>query len=117
YNGGQDWIELYNNSTKIFNLKNLQFANFDNDTIANFKTVVPNFILKPGAYAVLGKDSSFVKQNYPFPGVGTFVYAELPSYNNDSGSVYLFNENQTLLDLVKYSNEWQFPLLDDVDGV
>ena len=117
YNGGQDWIELYNNSTKIFNLKNLQFANFDNDTIANFKTVSANFILKPGAYAVLGKDSSFVKQNYPFHGVGTFVYAELPSYNNDSGSVYLFNENQTLLDLVKYSNEWQFPLLDEVDGV
>jgi hypothetical protein len=74
-------------------------------------------MLKPGAFAVLGKDSSFVKQNYPFHGVGTFVYAELPSYNNDSGSVYLFNENQILLDLVEYSNEWQFPLLDDVDGV
>lgn len=117
YNGGQDWIELYNNSNKIFNLKNLQFANFDNDTIANFKTVGANFMLKPGAYAVLGEDSSFVKQNYPFHGLGTFGYAELPSYNNDSGSVYLFNENQTLLDLVKYSNEWQFPLLDDVDGV
>lgn len=117
FNGGQDWIELYNNSNKIFNLKNMQLANFDNDTIANFKTVGTNFILKPGAFAVLGKDSSFVKQNYPFHGVGTFVYAELPSYNNDSGSVYLFNENQTLLDLVKYSNEWQFPLLDDVDGV
>jgi hypothetical protein len=117
YNGGQDWIELYNNSNKIFNLKNLQLANFDNDTIANFKTVNGNFMLKPGGYAVLGKDSSFVKQNYPFHGVGTFVYAELPSYNNDSGSVYLFNENQTLLDLIKYSNEWQFPLLDDVDGV
>ena len=117
YNGGQDWIELYNNSNKIFNLKNIQLANFDNDTIANFKTVNGNFMLKPGAFAVLGKDSSFVKQNYPFHGVGTFVYAELPSYNNDSGSVYVFNENQILLDLVEYSNEWQFPLLDDVDGV
>ena len=117
YNGGQDWIELYNNTNKIFNLKNLQFANFDNDTVANFKTVNGNFMLKPGAYAVLGKDSVFVKMNYPFNGTGTFVYAELPSYNNDSGSVYLFNENQTLLDLVKYSNDWQFPLLDHVDGV
>jgi hypothetical protein len=117
YNGGQDWIELYNNSNKIFNLKNMQFANIDNDTIANFKTISGNFMLKPGAYAVLGKDSVFAQQNYPFHGSGTFVYALLPSYNNDSGSVYLFNENQTLVDLVKYSNEWQFPLLDDVDGV
>jgi len=117
YNGGQDWIELYNNSNKIFNLKNLQFANFDNDTISNFKTISEDHFLMPGQYAVLGEDSNFVKTNYPFHGVGTFVYAELPSYNNDSGSVYLFNENQSLLDLVKYSNEWQFPLLDDVDGV
>ncbi|MEY3048987.1 MAG: hypothetical protein RL365_1025 [Bacteroidota bacterium] len=117
YNGGQDWIELHNNSNKIFNLKNLQFANFDNDTISNFKVINENHLLKPGGYAVVGKDSTFVKQYYPFHGVGTFVYAELPSYNNDSGSVYLYNENQTLLDLVKYSNEWQFPLLDDVDGV
>ena len=117
YNGGQDWIELYNNSNKMFNLKNLQFANFDNDTISNFKVINQNHLLKPGAYALVGKDSSFVKQYYPFHGVGTFVYAELPSYNNDSGSVYLYNENQTLLDLVNYSNEWQFPLLDDIDGV
>jgi len=117
YNGGQDWIELYNNSNKMFNLKNIQFANFDNDTISNFKVINENHLLKPGGYAVVGKDSTFVKQYYPFHGVGTFVYAELPSYNNDSGSVYLFNENQSLLDLVKYSNEWQFPLLDDVDGV
>lgn len=117
YNGGQDWIELYNNSNKIFNLKNLQFANFDNDTIANFKSIDGNYILKPGAYAVLGKDSVFAKQHYPFHGEGNFVYVLLPSYNNDSGSVYLFNENQVLLDLVKYSNNWQFPLLDNVDGV
>jgi hypothetical protein len=117
YNGGQDWIELYNNSNKIFNLKNLQLANFDNDTISNFKTISEDHFLMPGQYAVLGEDSNFVKTNYPFHGVGTFVYADLPSYNNDSGSVYLYNENQTLLDLVKYSNEWQFPLLDDVDGV
>ncbi|NBX39539.1 MAG: lamin tail domain-containing protein [Flavobacteriia bacterium] len=117
YNGGQDWIELYNNSNKIFNLKNLQFANFDNDTIANFTSINGNYILKPGAYAVLGKDSVFAKQHYPFHGEGNFVYVLLPSYNNDSGSVYLFNENQVLLDLVKYSNNWQFPLLDNVDGV
>ncbi len=117
YNGGQDWIELYNNSSKIFNLKNLQLANFDNDTISNFKSIQVNHLLKPGAYAVIGEDSAFVKQHYPFNGVGTFVYSELPAYNNDSGSVYLFNENQTLLDLVNYFNDWQFPLLDDVDGV
>jgi hypothetical protein len=115
-NGGYDWIELYNNSQKMFNLKNMELANFDNDTIDNNKIIPQDFILKPGGYAVVGKDSAFVKQNYPFSVAGTFVYCELPSYNNDSGQVYLIN-NYQVIDSVSYYNSWQFKLLDDVDGV
>ena len=115
-NGGYDWIELYNNSQKMFNLKNMELANFDNDTIANNKIIPQDFILKPGGYAVVGKDSVFVKQNYPFSVAGTFVYSELPSYNNDSGQVYLIS-NYQVIDSVSYYNSWQFKLLDDVDGV
>lgn len=115
-NGGSDWIELYNNSQKMFNLKNMELANFDNDTTDNNKIIPQDFILKPGGYAVIGKDSSFVKQNYPFSVSGTFVYSELPSYNNDSGQVYLINNFQ-VIDSVAYYNSWQFKLLDDVDGV
>ncbi len=117
YNNGSDWIELYNTSNKMFDLKDLIFANFDNDTIANFKVIPQHYLLKPGGYAVLGDDSLFAKQAYPTHADGTFVFTYLPAYNNDSGSVYLFNNSQLLLDLVKYNNEWQFPLLDDVDGV
>jgi hypothetical protein len=115
-NGGQDWIELYNNSDKIFNLKDWQFANFDNDTIDNFKTISENYFLYPRDYAVVGKDSNFVKANYPASVSGKFVYAELPSYNNDSGSVYLLF-NSEIIDKVSYQDEWHFDLLDNTDGV
>ena len=115
-NGGQDWIELYNNSSKVLNLKDWQFANFDDDTIANFKTINDNYLLSPNEYVVVGKDSNFVKMNYPFAGVGTYVYAELPSYNNDSGTVYLIY-NQEVIDKVSYLDAWHFDLLDDTDGV
>jgi hypothetical protein len=115
-NGGQDWIELYNNSSKVINLKDWQLANFDDDTIANFKTIFDNFLLEPNEYVVVGKDSNFVKMNYPFAAVGTYVYAELPSYNNDSGTVYLIY-NQEVIDKVSYLDAWHFDLLDDTDGV
>jgi hypothetical protein len=115
-NGGQDWIELYNNSSKVLNLKDWQFANFDDDTIANFKTINDNYLLSPNEYVVVGKDSNFVKMNYPFAAVGTYVYAELPSYNNDSGTVYLIY-NQEVIDKVSYLDAWHFDLLDDTDGV
>lgn len=114
--GGQDWIELYNNSDKVINLKDWQFANFDNDTIDNFKTVAGNYLLQPNDYVVLGKDSSFVKQNYPFAIPGKFLFSELPSYNNDSGTVYLIY-NSEIIDKVSYLDEWHFDLLDNTDGV
>lgn len=115
YTNGYDWIELVNTSTKVIDLQGWQLANYD-DTIANFKTVNNHFYLKPGGFAVLGKDSVFVKQTYPFYGDGTFVFCETPSYNVDSSTVYLSYNNQ-IMDAVSYASDWHFQLLDDTDGV
>jgi hypothetical protein len=114
--GGQDWIELYNNSNKVINLKDWQLANYKNDTIDNFKTIPSNYLLQPNDYVVLGKDSTFVKQNYAFSIPGKFLFSELPSYNNDSGTVYLIY-NSEIIDKVSYLDAWHFDLLDDTDGV
>jgi predicted heme/steroid binding protein len=57
-----------------------------------------------------------VKQNYPFSIAGKFLYAELPSYNNDSGTVYLIY-NSEIIDKVSYLDSWHFGLLDNTDGV
>ena len=114
--GGQDWIELFNNSDKVINLLDWQFANYDNDTISNFKSIVENYLLNPNDYVVIGKDSNFVKQNYPFSVSGKFAYSILPSYNNDSGTVYLIYDNE-IIDRVSYLDTWHFDLLDNTDGV
>lgn len=115
--GGSDWIEVFNNSTKLVDLKNWQLANFDNDTIDNFKSINEHFLLSAGSYAVIGKDSMFVKQNYPSTVNGTFVYSETPSFNTDSSTVYLINNANELMDKVSYTSEWHFKLLDVTDGV
>jgi hypothetical protein len=115
-NGGQDWVELYNNSNKVINLKDWQFANFDDDTISNFKSISSNYLLKPKDFVVLGEDSSFVKQTYPFSVPGKFLYAELPSYDNDSSTVYIIY-NSEVIDQVSYLDTWHFKLLDNTDGV
>ena len=115
-NGGQDWIELYNNSDKVINLKDCQLANFDDDTISNFKSISSNYLLKPNDFVVLGEDSSFVKQTYPFSVPGKFLFAELPSYDNDSSTVYIIY-NSEVIDQVSYLDEWHFKLLDNTDGV
>jgi len=115
-NGGQDWVELYNNSNKVINLKDWLLANFDDDTISNFKSISSNYLLKPNDFVVLGEDSSFVKQTYPFSVTGKFLYAELPSYDNDSSTVYIIY-NSEIIDQVSYLDTWHFKLLDNTDGV
>ena len=43
YTGGYDWIEVYNNSSKLIELQNWSLANYDNDTISNQKFVIDHF--------------------------------------------------------------------------
>jgi hypothetical protein len=72
--------------------------------------------LFPKQYVVVGADSTFAKQNYAFAVTGNFLDADLPSYNNDSSTVYLIN-NTLVMDKVSYTDDWHFKLLDVTDGV
>jgi len=116
YTGGQDWVEIYNNSAKFIDLIHWQFANYDNDTISNFKEISDHYILYPNDYVVVGEDSSFVLENYPSSVSGKFLINDLPTYTNDSSSIYLLNNFQ-LMDKVSYEPDWHFSLLDDTDGI
>jgi hypothetical protein len=114
--GGSDWIEVFNNSNKVFDLKGWEIANYDNDTIDNNKVIETHFFLLPGMYAVIGEDSAFVLSQYPFAVPGSFVFSDLPSLNVDSSTVYLLYGNEQI-DKVSYTDDWHFKLLDVTDGV
>jgi hypothetical protein len=113
--GGSDWVEVYNNSSKLIDLFNWEIANYDNDTIDNNKVVGEHFLLYPEEYAVLAEDTLHIVQNYPSYEGGRFIQMDLPTYSNDSGSVYIIYLNQ-VIDKVSYSDDWHFQLLDDVKG-
>lgn len=117
--GGSDWVELYNQSSKLLNLKDWAFAKYENDTIGDGDVIFQNYLLYPGDYVVVGEDSTFVMQNYPAAIPGKFLQSDLPSYNTDSNTVYLlapipFSNN--VMDKLAYSDDWHFRLLDDDKG-
>jgi len=113
--GGTDFIEVYNNSSKVLNLKNIQVANFDDDTISNIHTIPDNYFMYPGEYAVLTADSIFQKNQFPAAVIGTFYEMALPALNNDSGTVYLMF-NGAILDKVSYKEDWHLSMLDDTEN-
>lgn len=113
--GGSDWVEVYNNSDKLLDLYQMEFANFSDDTISNNEIINEHFLLYPDAYAVISEDTSHIIQNFPSAVPGRFIESGLPSYNNDSGTVYLISGGQ-VLDRVAYQADWHFKLLDNLDG-
>ena len=113
--GGSDFIELYNTSSKVINLKDLSLANYDNDTISNFHTVSSNYFLYPNDYVVITGDSAYQKSTFSAAVPGKFLQMTLPAYNNDSGTVYLIY-NSVVLDRVSYLASWHFSLLDDTEN-
>ncbi len=113
--GGNDWVELYNNSEKLIDIYNLETANYDNDTIDNNKVVDQHFLLAPNEYVILAEDTTQILQNYTAYQLGRAIQTDLPSYNNDSSTVYIIAQNQ-ILDKVSYDEDWHFSLIDDTDG-
>ncbi len=114
--GGNDWIEVYNNSDKLVDLFDWQIANYDNDTIDNQKIVSEHFLLFPDEYVVLAEDTLHIVQNYPSYEGGRFIEMDLPTFTNDSSTVYLLGSLGQLLDKVSYDEDWHFRLIDDVKG-
>ncbi len=113
--GGSDWVEIYNNSDKLIDLYQMELANWDNDTISNNKIIEEHFLVYPDSYVVISSDTSHILQNFPAAIPGRFVESDLPSYNNDDGTVYLIASGD-VLDEVTYSSDWHFKLIDSEDG-
>lgn len=112
---GTDFIELYNRSTKVLNLKNYEIANYDNDTIWNNKIIANNYTLFPNEFVVLTADSTWVKNTYSAAVSDRFYQMTLPSLNNDSTAIYVIF-NSVVLDRVAYTSDWHLSLIDDTEN-
>jgi hypothetical protein len=116
---GSDYVELYNRSNKIIDLKQSYIANRGtNGAISNITAIsAENYLLFPQEFIVLSKDIDWVKSTYITQNPDAFITVNLPSYNNDKSSVVLLNAQGTIIDEVTYSDQWHFKLLDHTEGV
>ncbi len=118
---GVDFVEIYNRSDKIIDLKNLVLATVDDKTqqIVSVKYITDEgFLIFPGNYIVLTSNPETVKTQYFTSNPGGFIkMVSLPSYNNDTGVVVLATRGLEIIDSFSYYDEMQFPLLNSTDGV
>jgi hypothetical protein len=117
--GGNDFVELYNNSTKVFDLKNLRICNTDNlDSIAtNYVISSDGYLFFPGDYVALTSDVASLMTFYPSAVKENILQSSLPSYNDDKGTCIITDYSFNRLDRFAYTASMHYPLIDDVNGV
>lgn len=111
---GEDFIELYNTSSKALNLQGLKIIN-----TLKLETITISTKISLGAkeYICISKNPTQVRAQYSPPSTAIIVAGTLPSLNNDAGNVTIRNERGTSLDSFTYTDKLHNSLLSSVDGV
>ena len=67
--GGSDFVELYNNSNKLCDLKSLWFINKDDSAAIDnsYQITTISRLLLPEEYCAISKDIAFIENNYHVP--------------------------------------------------
>lgn len=117
---GTDYVELYNRSNRIINLKELFIANKSNTgVVANLRQLsLQNMLLFPGEFLVVSEDERIVKRQFNAKNVSAFInISSMPSFPDDKGTVVLLNNTGAVVDELAYDDRWHFPLITNTEGV
>ncbi len=118
--GGQDYVELYNNSDHIADISALYLANRNSSgQPANMiRLSAVNRPFFPGDYQVFTTDPEAMERHYVVRNKNAVQQlSSLPSYPNDKGTVLLLDEHGMVLEELNYEEKWHFALLSDYKGV
>lgn len=116
---GVDFVEIYNKSNKLIDVKNCIIAKRDDaGNISSFAWIAADgFTLKPQGYLVATSSPQLVQQTYFCLNPENLVTVNLPSLNDDAGNIILLDNKGRIFDELNYTNNMHVPLLDDENGV
>jgi hypothetical protein len=119
---GVDYVELYNNTDKTFDLNALMLGvireSFPNPADTTLKEIsADNRLFLPQTYVLLSTNSEIVEQQYDCP-IDNFVQmTSFPSYANAGGTAVLMSKDGTMIDQMVFSEKMHYPLLKVTKGV
>lgn len=115
-----DFVEFYNNSNKIFDASKLYIANRNSTgVISSIKALSTTpFYIFPGDHIVETEDADNLAGQYLVKNPdNVLVVSSPPSFSDDQGTVVVLNFQGSVIDEVKYKDDWHFKLIDDAEGV
>jgi hypothetical protein len=119
---GVDYVELYNNTDKTFDLSTLMLGvikdSFPNPADTTLKEIMSDSrLFLPHTYVLLSTNSEIVGQQYDCPTDNFVQMASFPSYANAGGTAILMGKDGVMIDAMYYSEKMHYPLLKVTKGV
>ena len=114
-----DYVEVYNRSKKIINLRQMYLANRNSSGAISSITQVSteDYLLFPQDFIVFTEKASLVKAAYVANNPDAFIELSMPSFGDDEGNVILLNEQGAVVDEIPYKDDWHFALISNNEGV
>ncbi len=118
YSGGEDFVEIFNKSTKFLKLDSIILRNAQKSENRAIRT---DFVLLPFSYVAISANIQFLRSTYTPPDSASLISATIPSLNIESGNISIIAQlpSGTLitLDSFDYNQKMHFSLIDDTKGV
>ena len=118
--GGADFIELYNPSNALINVRELMISSRNAGGVIGTAVMVSDkdHHLFPGDYLVLSEDTGFVKRQWPKSIRQKMIAVKsLPSLPDDKGNCLVLNKLGKLIDELNYTDDLHYPLMSNKAGV
>ncbi len=93
-----EYLELYNRSTKLFNIKNWKIIS------GSYSTILPNITLPPDSFLIV----TYKNASRMFDKFGKVCYCLSNSsfLNNEKSNVLLLDSSGQIISMVSYNNTW-----------
>ncbi len=115
-----DYVEIYNRSNKILDLRQLYIANRNTTgAIGNLVQLsTESNLIFPQEFRVITASAAMVNANYRVVNKEAFIEIEsMPSFNDDKGTAIILNAQGEITDELTYNEKWHFKLIDHFEGV
>lgn len=120
YPGGSDFVELYNRSSKIIDLKDLWISNTDDfgNVKDSYQITAISHLVLPQEYCAISVDVEDLYNHYTVVSPESlYKVAKMPGYGDDYGTVIITNRFFDTIDVVSYDKHQHYQLLSSKDGV
>lgn len=117
---GFDYVEIYNRSSKIIDIKDVLLCNRNSLGKLSGQISLSEYSLPlfPDKYVVVTENAEWLYRNYKRDdSIKIIQRAPLPSFPNDKGDVVISDTQGNILDELVYDENWHFGLLSNTEGV